>query len=169
MQLFLCVKLGYIEHVYPIQGSVMKPLYVALFSIILMFTYSSKSFASDEKKVIQAQLEQFLSENNSRAIHQAFWAEELVYTSSSGKRFGKHDIMQSFEDESPNSSNKIKMDYSAKNVDIQLYQQTAVLTFTLVAKSPDKVLNFLNTGTFIKREGQWQAVAWQATKVPIDS
>jgi hypothetical protein len=25
---------------------------------------------------------------------------------------------------------------------------------------------FRNTGTFLKRHGKWQAVAWQATKVP---
>jgi len=25
---------------------------------------------------------------------------------------------------------------------------------------------FRNTGTFLKRNGKWQAVAWQATRVP---
>jgi hypothetical protein len=25
---------------------------------------------------------------------------------------------------------------------------------------------YRNTGTFLKRNGKWQAVAWQATKVP---
>jgi hypothetical protein len=25
---------------------------------------------------------------------------------------------------------------------------------------------FLNTGTFVRRKGKWQAVAWQATKLP---
>jgi hypothetical protein len=27
---------------------------------------------------------------------------------------------------------------------------------------------YFNTGTFVKREGRWQAVAWQATKIPAD-
>jgi hypothetical protein len=29
-----------------------------------------------------------------------------------------------------------------------------------------QVANFLNTGTFLKRNGKWQAVASQATKMP---
>ena len=28
------------------------------------------------------------------------------------------------------------------------------------------VTQYLNTGTFQKREGEWQVVAWQATRVP---
>jgi hypothetical protein len=26
--------------------------------------------------------------------------------------------------------------------------------------------DYFNTGTFIKRDGKWQVVAWQATKTP---
>jgi hypothetical protein len=25
---------------------------------------------------------------------------------------------------------------------------------------------YLNTGTLVKRDGRWQAVAWQATRIP---
>jgi len=28
-----------------------------------------------------------------------------------------------------------------------------------------EVNRFLNTGTFVRRQGKWQAVAWQATKL----
>jgi hypothetical protein len=28
------------------------------------------------------------------------------------------------------------------------------------------VNNYLNTGSFLKRDGKWQAVAWQATMMP---
>ena len=31
-----------------------------------------------------------------------------------------------------------------------------------------ETLNFLNTGTFLKRNGEWRAVAWQATRVPVE-
>jgi hypothetical protein len=27
-------------------------------------------------------------------------------------------------------------------------------------------MQYLNTGTFAKRDGAWKAVAWQATRVP---
>jgi hypothetical protein len=29
-----------------------------------------------------------------------------------------------------------------------------------------EVQEFLNTGTFVKRKGVWQVVAWQATAIP---
>ena len=34
-------------------------------------------------------------------------------------------------------------------------------------KAGKKTVNhYLNTGTFLKRDGKWQAVAWQATVMP---
>jgi hypothetical protein len=30
------------------------------------------------------------------------------------------------------------------------------------------VANYFNTGTFVKRDNKWQAVAWQATKIPAE-
>jgi hypothetical protein len=33
--------------------------------------------------------------------------------------------------------------------------------------SPE-TLEFLNTGTFLKRDGEWRAIAWQATRVPVE-
>jgi len=46
-----------------------------------------------------------------------------------------------------------------------------VVAFRLVATPVDKfgedaILNYLNTGTFLKRNGIWQVVAWQATQMP---
>jgi ketosteroid isomerase-like protein len=43
----------------------------------------------------------------------------------------------------------------------------AALTFRLVETDPDgAVTNFRNSGTFLRRNGKWQAVTWQATRVP---
>ena len=39
---------------------------------------------------------------------------------------------------------------------------TAVVAFRLVSEPQQ----YFNTGTFVKRGGRWQAVAWQATKIP---
>jgi len=62
-------------------------------------------------------------------------------------------------------------EYYADEVDIRLYDDTAVVAFKLVANIPLEngrfdTLNFYNTGTFIKRNGVWRAVAWQATQIP---
>lgn len=118
-------------------------------------------------------LKEFLAgaSRNDAAMHERFWADDLIYTASAGRRFGKTDLLREVKDE--NASAKPGADnptYSAEDVQIHQYGNTAVVAFRLVATSSDKgkksVNNYLNTGTFVKRDGQWQAVAWQATAVP---
>jgi len=63
------------------------------------------------------------------------------------------------------------MVYSGEDIDIRLYGNTAIVAFKLVGTPTDKsadadMLYYLNTGTFLKRDGVWQVVAWQATKIP---
>ena len=109
---------------------------------------------------------------NDIAMHDRFWAEELVYTSALGRRKGKADIMRELRAESaatpkPEEGTTV---YTAEEIRIQQYGDTAIVAFRLVAttdKSGTKtVANYLNTGTFLKRNGKWQAIAWQATAMP---
>jgi len=59
--------------------------------------------------------------------------------------------------------------YSAEDVQIRLYGDTAVVAFRLMG-SPrgggGQLMQYFNTGTFVKRDQQWRAVAWQATIIP---
>jgi hypothetical protein len=43
-----------------------------------------------------------------------------------------------------------------------------VVTFRLVGTPDDgsAALQYFNTGTFLKRDGEWRALAWQATVIP---
>jgi hypothetical protein len=42
----------------------------------------------------------------------------------------------------------------------------AALTFRLVEHDPDgKISYFRNSGAFLLRQGKWQAITWQATRV----
>lgn len=143
----------------------MKPLHIFA-SALLFFVFNNSAYAQNDKQLITKQLEQFLTQNNSKEIHDAFWAEDLIYTSSSGKRFGKQTIMDGFKQAQNQQATAILTNYSAENIDIRLYQGTAVLAFTLVADNAGQFTRYFNTGTFVKRNGQWQAVAWQATKIP---
>ena len=63
------------------------------------------------------------------------------------------------------------MVYSGEEVDVRLYDDTAVVVFKLVGTPSDgsEVLYYYNTGTFVKRDGAWQVVAWQATKIPSET
>ncbi|HVF73156.1 MAG TPA: nuclear transport factor 2 family protein [Chthoniobacterales bacterium] len=126
-------------------------------------------------------LNEFLAgaSKNDIAMHDRFWAEELVYTSALGRRKGKADIMRELREESgkapaasptPDEGTTI---YTAEDVRIQQYGDTAIVAFRLVATT-DKagtktVANYFNTGTFLKRNAKWQVVGWQATALPKDS
>ena len=112
---------------------------------------------------------------NDIAMHDRFWADELVYTSALGRRKGKADIMRELRAEpaaTPKPEDGTTV-YTAEEIRIQQYGDTAIVAFRLVATT-DKagtktVANYLNTGTFLKRSGKWQVVAWQATGMPMDS
>jgi ketosteroid isomerase-like protein len=107
---------------------------------------------------------------NDAAMHERFWADDLIYTASAGRRIGKADIMKEVRAEgSPKPGDETTV-FTAEDIRIQQYGDTAIVAFRLVGTT-DKagkktVNNYLNTGTFLKRDGKWQAVAWQATKMP---
>jgi hypothetical protein len=128
------------------------------------------SFAADADD-ITAMLHEFLAGAGEAAAHERFWADELVYTSSDGTRTSKAEIMQSFaktQDDENEASGPV---YTGEDIQIQIYGSTAVVAFRLVATpagdSGDSVVqSYFNTGTFLKRNGMWRVVAWQATRIP---
>jgi ketosteroid isomerase-like protein len=115
-------------------------------------------------------LEEFLSgaSRNDAAIHQRFWAEDLIYTGSAGRRIGKADIMDGLR--APASTPGPSTAYRAEDVRIHQYGDTAVVAFRLIGttdvRGKPSIMSFFNTGTFLERDGVWRAVAWQATRIP---
>lgn len=107
---------------------------------------------------------------NDAAMHERFWADDLIYTASAGRRIGKADILREVHEEGPPKPGDETTVFTAEDIRIQQYGETAIVAFRLVGTT-DKagkktVANYLNTGTFLKRDGKWQVVAWQATKIP---
>jgi ketosteroid isomerase-like protein len=108
---------------------------------------------------------------NDAAMHDRFWAEDLIYTGSAGSRKGKADIMREVRAEGPPKPGDEAVVYSAEDIRIQQYDDTAIVAFRLVStttgkEGSKKIANYLNSGTFLKRNGKWQVVNWQATKMP---
>ena len=103
---------------------------------------------------------------NDAAIHDAFWADDLIYTSSTGRRFGKKEIMDGFSTSRTPSTTT----YTADEIRIKVYGDVAIVAFRMtavdVASSAPVTTFYLNRGTFVKRDGQWRVVNWQATRVP---
>jgi ketosteroid isomerase-like protein len=109
---------------------------------------------------------------NDIAAHERFWADDVIYTSSAGRRRGKSEILQDVRKEPAADSKNEHTTYSAEDIRIQQYSTTAVVAFRLVGtttkNSETEIGRYLNTGTFLKRNEKWQVVAWQATKMATD-
>jgi 4-diphosphocytidyl-2-C-methyl-D-erythritol kinase len=60
--------------------------------------------------------------------------------------------------------------YTADEIRIQIYDDVAVVAFRMrgVDVSPSEPMTtfYLNSGTFVKRDGHWRVVNWQATRIP---
>lgn len=116
-------------------------------------------------------LEEFLAgaSRNDVRVHERFWADDLIYTRSAGVRVGKAEILQNARS-GAGTQNEPPTTFSAEDVRIQQYGDTAVLAFRLVGTTGEgaaaEVTQYLNTGTFVRRDGEWRAVAWQSTRIP---
>jgi len=108
---------------------------------------------------------------NDSTAHETFWADDLIYTGSSGRRVGKVDILRDVRAGGPPKPGDPQSVYTAEDIRIQQYGTTAIVAFRLVGTTTDSgrvtVQNYLNSGTFLKRNGRWQVVNWQATKMPM--
>jgi uncharacterized protein DUF4440 len=127
--------------------------------------------AADEAELTRL-LREFLAgaSRNEAAAHERFWAEDLIYTGSSGKRIGKADILADVRAPQGPHPAESATTYTAEDIRIQQYGDTAIVAFRLVGTTESggrtQVTRYLNTGTFLRRKGGWQAMSWQATKAP---
>lgn len=141
-------------------------------ALLLAFAGGLHAETAPDAATLTKLLQDFLAGagKNDAAMHDRFWADELVYTSSSGRRMGKADIMKEVRADSAPKADEPPTVYTAEDIRIQQYGDTAIVAFRLVATADEKgkptVNQYLNTGTFLKRNGEWRAVAWQATVLP---
>jgi hypothetical protein len=124
--------------------------------------------AQDDVAELTAMLTNFLANADDPAVHERFWAEDLVYSSSAGLRFGKEDIMAGFDNTDPADTTPPPVAYTGEDIDVRLYDDVAVVAFKLVGTPSDGSVPryYYNTGTFLKRDGEWRVIAWQATRIP---
>ncbi len=108
---------------------------------------------------------------NDVATHERFWADDLIYTGSGGRRIGKTDILADVRSAPPPKPDEPKTVYGAEDIRIQQYGDAALVAFRLTATTvttvpgdSTHVAKYLNSGFFIRRKGEWRAVGWQATK-----
>ncbi len=124
-----------------------------------------------EAEALTALLREFLAgaSRNDPAAHERFWAEDLIYTSSTGRRLGKAEILRDVRAAGEPEPDAPVTTYSAEDIHIQQYGTTAIVAFRLVGATVNgdstETKRYLNTGTFLKRNDRWQVVSWQATSM----
>lgn len=150
----------------------MKGLMLILVSVLAL-TISGFSQTAPDAPELSRLLNEFLAgaSRNDAAIHDRFWADDLIYTRSAGVRINKEELMKGVRSAPARKDGDPVTGYSAENVRIQQYGDAAIVAFKLVIATTSadgaKTVSYnLNTGTFIKRNGRWQAVAWQSTVIP---
>jgi len=123
---------------------------------------------------LAAMLNQFLDDasHGNRAGFDHFFADDVIYTGSNGVVRTKPEIMKNVGSMKPTPDKKTT--YSAADVTVHDFGDAAIVAFRLVARTETKNAkglrvetdSYRNTGTFVRRNGRWQVVAWQATKIP---
>lgn len=139
--------------------------------VLAVIVASPMARASGDEAALVRMLNVFLAgaSVNDLAAHERFWAEDLVYTSSGGSRFGKASILDGIRNTEDEPAEEPGLVYSAQDIQVQLHGNAAVIAFRLLGtplSDEEKPLQFFNTGTFVKRGGEWRVVAWQATRIP---
>ena len=141
-------------------------------AITMLAPVAVQAQATPDKDALTRLLNEFLAgaSRNDAAVHERFWADDLIYTGSGGRRRGKAEIMRDVRSAAAPKPGDPATTYAAEDVRVQQYGNTAIVAFRLVgtravAGAPE-ITSYLNSGTFVKRSGKWQVVNWQSTKVP---
>ena len=153
----------------------MKRLILASLVILLSSLAAIAQTAPDAAELTKM-LNEFLAGagESDAAVHERFWADDLIYTRSAGVRTNKAEIMNGLKTATAPKPDDPVTVYSAEDIVIHQYgakNEMAIVAFRLVITTTNKdgtkkVGNNLNTGVFLKRKGIWQVVAWQSTVVP---
>jgi len=141
-------------------------------AIVILASVNLRAQSAPAAAELTKLLNEFLAgaSHNDAAMHDRFWAEDVIYTGSSGRRRGKAEIMKDVRSAPAPKPDDPKTTYTAEDIRIQQYGNTAIVAFRLVGTTAKggttEVMNYLNSGTFLKRNGKWQVVNWQSTRVP---
>lgn len=144
--------------------------FVLLGLLFLMLQVSAHAQTAPDAGELTKLLNEFLvgASRNDPTVHDRFWADDVIYTGSAGRRRGKSEIMKDVRSAPAPKPGDPTTVFSAADIRIQQYGNTAIVAFRLVGtkSGTTDVMNYLNSGTFVKRNGKWQVVNWQSTRMP---
>jgi ketosteroid isomerase-like protein len=124
--------------------------------------------ASSAQPELIALIQDFLKNvpANKRETYDRFFADDVIYTRNNGQVVTKKDILADTGNPSVPRANAT---FTGEDFTVHQYGDMAVVNFRLVMRGTENAepvtRSFRNTGTFARRSGVWQAVAWQATPI----
>ncbi|MGH9492241.1 MAG: nuclear transport factor 2 family protein [Terriglobales bacterium] len=141
---------------------------LALVVALALPCLAAKQSTADQLKALLHEFLEGVSKND-KSVYDRFFHDDLIYTRSAGVTITKTDILKSLDE--PPQPDDPKSTYDADDITVHAYGNMAVMNFRLIQRTTDKdgkteTHYYRNTGTFLKRNGRWQVVAWQATRVP---
>jgi ketosteroid isomerase-like protein len=130
-----------------------------------------QSQASSKPTLAEVQIRTMLLEflkgvpTNDPEVFDTFFADDVIYTRGAGVVIHKSDIMKGLSKATATTpKHEPEVTYGAEDIVVHQYGDTAILAFELVQHTPGKPdTKYRNSGTFLKRNGKWQVVLWQAT------
>jgi ketosteroid isomerase-like protein len=146
-----------------------------LIGLLLGMSAGAQQAAAPSKSMreLTAMLNQFMRDasNNNASGFERFFADNVIYTGSNGQVHTKTEMMRSLSAAKPASATEEKQTYSAEDIVVHDFGDTAIVAFQLVARTQHadgktEIARYRDTGTFLRRNGRWQVIAWQATKMP---
>ncbi|RUO63622.1 nuclear transport factor 2 family protein [Pseudidiomarina insulisalsae] len=141
---------------------------LALLCSLPLAAQETHAVPAEQRQSVVAALSEFLygaSISDAKA-HEKFWAPELTYTSSSGTRFGKPQLMNGMRNSQPTPEDEVTAWYTAEAIELKALGPAVILNFTLVSTdvASGERETFLNSGVLVQRDGHWQAINWHATR-----
>jgi ketosteroid isomerase-like protein len=147
--------------------------FARVLAVVTLFCAWAAAGTSAQTKATQevtALLREFIAGAGSgdRATFEKFFADDVIYTRATGVVITKASIMESLGKPAPASEGKSA--YSAEDITVHEYGDTVIVAFRLEGRTEHadgkvQTAHYRNTGTFLRRNGRWQAFAWQATKI----
>jgi hypothetical protein len=148
------------------------------FTIALLTVLLLQSQPASVEETLKRQLNEFLAaashspaSADDKRVFNAFFADDVIYTRASGLVIGKADIMKAL-DEPPKAGDPTPS-YAGEDVTVRRpggNGAVVIVALRLVQRMSDGTTNrYRNTGTFVQRNGRWEAIAWQATAIVLSN
>lgn len=136
--------------------------------ILLVFSSAFAFPQNSTQQELTTLLHNFLdgAAKGDRPTFERFFADDVIYTRGVGVVLDRAAILK---DVAPPKPGEPVATYDAEDILIHQHGDVAVVNFRLVVMADDhgkqEKSYYRNTGTFLRENGQWRVIAWQATPI----